>query len=436
MGKTGAGCLSILQELAAVGSDLQGKKLVVSITPPPFLRGMNPRENYRGNFSPLLANALVFNAGLTFSLKQDIARRMLEYPATLEDSLLLRITLHRLADGTALDYAVYHALMPLGHLQNIVLGLQDHWNGIVFIHSKKADLSSDLERKTAKLDWKTLAEKAELRHRNVGNNNPFAIRADLWSKDGPRLSHPVNAYPNSTLPIVRVIRGLGQTMESAKEWVNLDLLLRFLGEMGARPLVLSSPMKGPFYAYWGVPFRERLTYYERLEHLTRERAVPSIDFADHDGDALFTLDQASHISAKGWVYYGKVLDAFFHTEQVSDACALLSDMPRGPGPAPDPPPTKIPSYEGMVGVNGPTVIGGWAWDTTEPKQAVRVDIYDGKQLLATVRADRFSQGLKNAGIGDGNHAFAFAVPKPLRDGGQHLFRVCIADTHLDLKISH
>ncbi len=88
------------------------------------------------------------------------------------------------------------------------------------------------------------------------------------------MSHPVNAYPNSTLPIVRVIRGLGQTMESAKEWTDLELLLRALRELGARPLLLSSPMKGSFYAYWGVLQQERWLYYDRLRMLVQDCASP------------------------------------------------------------------------------------------------------------------------------------------------------------------
>jgi D-alanine transfer protein len=433
VGKMGAGCLAILEELAAVGSDLQGKKVAISINPPPFFRGMSSNENYRGNFSPLYASALAFSMDLGIPLKQKIARRMLEYPETLKKEPLTRFALHRLAEDSPLGSAVYRILMPLGQIQNLVFQLQDQWNALVFIHSMKPDLVHDVRHKPATLDWQVLAGEAKLLYRDAANTNPFGMANYVWEADGSRLVHQVNAHPGSIFPLVKVICEMAQTISLAKEWTDFELLLQTLQELGARPLILSSPMKGVYYAYWAVPYEERRLYYDRLEKLTGEYNVPTIDFADHDGDAFFTRDAASHLSSKGWIYYCKALDAFYHAKEIDGAYALVSDLPRGPGPAPDGPREKFPRYEGFHDVSGPLTIAGWAWDATQPDRLVPVDIYDGEQLLATILADRFSEGLKKAGIGNGKHVFAYGVPERLKDGRPHMIRVRIAGTGLDLK---
>jgi D-alanine transfer protein len=433
VGKMGAGCLAILQELAALGSDLQGKKVVISFTPPPFFRGMMPSDNYQGNSSPLYASALAFSMDLGISLKQKVARRMLDYPKALEHEPLTRFALHRLAEDSPLASAIYCGLMPLGQVQNLVFHLQDHWNALVFIHSMKPDLVHDVRHEPATLDWQVLAGEAELSYRDSAYNNPFGMAKHVWELDGSRLARQTNAYPGAIFPLVKAIRQMAQTISLAKEWTDLELLLQTLQELGARPLILSSPMKGAYYAYWAVPYQERRLYYDRLEKLTGDYNVPTIDFVDHDGDAFFTLDAASHISSKGWIYYCKALDAFYHAKEVTGAYALVSDLPAGPGPAPDGPREQIPNYEGFHDLNGPSAIAGWAWDTTRPDRSVPVDIYDGEELVATVIADRFSEGLKKAGIGDGRHVFVYAVPERLKDGRPHMIHVRVAGTGLDLK---
>ena len=62
-------------------------------------------QAYAGNFSPEIADAFVFDAPLSLSLRQAAARRMLAYPQTLEGRALLRLALDALADGSPLRSA-------------------------------------------------------------------------------------------------------------------------------------------------------------------------------------------------------------------------------------------------------------------------------------------------------------------------------------------
>lgn len=101
------------------------------------------------------------------------------------------------------------------------------------------------------------------------------------------------------------------------------------------------------------------------------------------------------------------------------------------GAAPGAAPAAI-GYEGFQDdVNCYNLIG-WAWDAGRPNDPVKVEIYDGNTLLATVTADLFRQDLVDARKGNGNHSFNYTLPAQLRDGKPHTIRAKIAGTDVDL----
>jgi hypothetical protein len=91
-----------------------------------------------------------------------------------------------------------------------------------------------------------------------------------------------------------------------------------------------------------------------------------------------------------------------------------------------------PVYEGFHDVTNCNGIMGWAWDRNRPNEPVRVDIYDGSTLLATVPADEFRKDLLNAGIGNGRHGFLYPTPPRLKDSKPHSIRMKFAGTNIDL----
>jgi poly-D-alanine transfer protein DltD len=108
----------MLQKVGALGSDLRGKKLVISLSPGWFLKVKSGQKGYEANFSPMGASKMIFDTALNFELKRDIASRMLKCPSTLEGRPLLRFAVRRLASGGWLDRIVFCALWPAGKLQN------------------------------------------------------------------------------------------------------------------------------------------------------------------------------------------------------------------------------------------------------------------------------------------------------------------------------
>jgi len=92
----------------------------------------------------------------------------------------------------------------------------------------------------------------------------------------------------------------------------------------------------------------------------------------------------------------------------------------------------LPAYEGCHDIANRNIIHGWAWDKCHPYRRIHVEILDGDNLVAVVRADRFRQDLLTEGKADGNCAFTYRVPARLRDGNAHSIRVRVAGTEQDL----
>jgi D-alanine transfer protein len=114
VGGGGANALNMLQKVGALGSDLRGKKVAISLSPGWFLTPKPWWNGYEGNFSLMAASEMAFGTALDFELKREVASRMIECPSTLEKSPLLEFALTRLASGRWLDRAIFCAVWPLG----------------------------------------------------------------------------------------------------------------------------------------------------------------------------------------------------------------------------------------------------------------------------------------------------------------------------------
>jgi hypothetical protein len=80
-------------------------------------------------------------------------------------------------------------------------------------------------------------------------------------------------------------------------------------------------------------------------------------------------------------------------------------------------------------------IRGWAWDPKRPDDPLKVDIYDGEQLIATVLADQYRKDLVGAGLGNGKHGFDMAPPSKLSDGAVHPIRAKFSGKIYELNFS-
>lgn len=91
-------------------------------------------------------------------------------------------------------------------------------------------------------------------------------------------------------------------------------------------------------------------------------------------------------------------------------------------------------YAGYLDAADGTSIAGWAWNSLKPREAVLVEIYDGRKLLLTAEASMHREELANF-LGDCAHAFVCATPESLKDGRPHHLHVRVARSNFELKNS-
>jgi len=290
VGAGGANSLTMLQKIGALGSDLHGKRIAISLSPGWFVKpGPGWLEGYRGNFSLMAASEMVFGTALDFDLKRDVASRMLKCPSTLEDHPFLELALKQLASGRWLDRVVFWMLWPLGKAQTVILELQDHLAAFRYIRHKIGPAPAN---HAETLDWAKLI---------AGVSKARSADADKLTKtstlnEEKALSNDV-AFQND--------------MNAAAGWVDLELLLRTLARVHARPLLLSMPIAGDFYDERGISRSVRENYYAKLRSVAQRYHFPLVEFKAHDEDPAFLYLHKSHLTAKGWIYYDRALDDFF-----------------------------------------------------------------------------------------------------------------------------
>ncbi len=308
--KGGVNSLIMAQDIAAVGPDLRGKKVVISFTPSMFLSHMILADRYDGLFSRLHANELAFSTELSFATKHEAAKRMLQYPQSLKKEPLLRFALERLADGSPLNLAMYYAVWPLGKLWTLVLELQDHWETLSVIWARPG-LNPTVPHVPAVIDWQALGAKAEQEQEAHANNNPFGFDNNIWlARYSKLLEHYGELLNTKKAPLI-LDKAAIKNLRETEEWTDLDILLRILNEMGAQPLIMSRPFSASFWEVRGITAQDRQAYYDRLRQMAARYGMPEVDFQDHEKDKYFSVDDWSHTSRKGWVYVDKTLDDFY-----------------------------------------------------------------------------------------------------------------------------
>jgi D-alanine transfer protein len=292
VGAGGSNSLIILQKIGALGSDLRGKKVAISLSPGWLLSGSpNWLQGYKGNFSLMAASEMVFGTALDFDLKRDIASRMLKCPSTLQNSPFLEFALKRLASGRWLDRVVFCVLWPVGKAETTILELQDHFTASNYIRHKikpAAPFHPEMP------DWSKLI--ASPSGTKAADTDKMAKASS--SGEGKAADRRDVAFRND--------------MNASPGWIELELLLRTLARVHASPLLLSMPLAGDLYDRNGVSHSAREDYYIKLRALVQRYHFRLVEFEGHDEDTAFLYLHKSHLTAKGWIYYDRALDDFFH----------------------------------------------------------------------------------------------------------------------------
>ncbi len=309
MDVAGLGVLSITmsQDLAALGPDLRGKKIVLSIMPGSFfltkrnLINNNPEHDFAMNFSRLHAYETIFSPQLSYGVKNQIAARILQFPDAIKADPFLVFCLQTTAATSITKRPLYYLLWPLGELQIQILNLQDHYEVVSYIWSHHLDPNIKMVPQT--IDWNKEHSDALAEQKLNTNNNPYAVENSLWW---------YFAKINLPQPPGSEDSAYTKNLLNSAEWSDFKVLLMVLQQLGAEPLIVSRPLNTPLWEVLGVSEPAQKIFYTKLHSTVDPFGFQLLDLRQYDQDRYFSIDQGSHTSREGWVYIDQILDDFYH----------------------------------------------------------------------------------------------------------------------------
>jgi D-alanine transfer protein len=295
VGKAGTTALSVLQKLGGAGSALSGKKVVISLSPSFFQSESVDPKYFEGNSSKLQAKEFLWSDQFSDSLKQAAAKQMLRYPKAYEGDWLLGFTLRRVASGSWLDRAALALIEPYAWIDRSVGRMQDHAEATVALleAAEPTEKQRGVKNGPSSVNWDELLLAAEQ------NSRALAKRAK-------------KNHLKPTLNVGEKDAAFVGNLKKAQEWTDFELVLRLLREAGAHPLVISMPVHADVLESQGVSKRGWVEYGRQLRLLTGIYDTPLVYLEDHERDSIFFVDHADHIGSKGWWYYNKAMDDFYH----------------------------------------------------------------------------------------------------------------------------
>jgi D-alanine transfer protein len=301
VGKAGTTSLSVLQKLGGAGEALKGKKLVISLSPSFFQTEQVDAKYFAGNSSKLQTKEMLWDDSWSKDLRKSVAQELLLFPKTYEGDWLLEFTLRRMTGGGVWNRFILGCVSPLAAFDRMIGRLQDHAEAAIALMEAPREGNAP-EGRRQKLNWDELFRRAEIHSKALAAHS---------SKARVGIAKPRGSGDRQFL----------KKLTGAQEWRDFELVLRLIQEAGAKPLIISMPLHADILEQQGVSEEAMQAYGNQLKALTAKFKVPLVYFQSHEKDPVFFVDQFDHIGAKGWCYYNKVMDDFYHGRLNSETFA-------------------------------------------------------------------------------------------------------------------
>ncbi|WP_243454535.1 D-alanyl-lipoteichoic acid biosynthesis protein DltD [Desulfosporosinus fructosivorans] len=325
VGKGGNQTLIHVLNLAALGEEARGRKLAIFLSPQWFGLGGIPQLTFQGNFSALHAYEMLRDPRLSSELKQEIAKRLLQFPGAYKDFPFLE---KMLADLVQPDWSSKMTRIIWAfptQMEYSALTFQDAYKTIMNVnkpplntvsqHAGSSKIPKDstsrglainktqtlIQGETSeylRLDWAKLRTEAIEEGKKSSNNNPFGMDNRFYLEQiAPKLQEQKDSDKNAKL-------------FPSPEYEDLILLMKVMKEKGVKPLFVILPMNGRWSDYTGFPRTERQACYKLLAQMVQAEDFQLSDFTAHENDDYYLRDPW-HLAWKGWIDVNEALDQFY-----------------------------------------------------------------------------------------------------------------------------
>lgn len=269
VGKAGNTCLVMAEKFAAVGKAMRGRKVVILFSSTWFGHQRDPVGFYEGNFSTLHGMNIALDDSLNADVRRRLAKRMLDFPTTLESQPLLQACLHKIADPKSdgmFERMKLDAMRALLRLSKLIYDCEDQLN--------------------------------------------TAVMGLCLGPEGQTRSHSATFSPGE-LDEKKESAYL-QTVKDSGEWMDFELLLDLLKSLDAKVLAVSIPFPAAVLDVGPLKKATHDYYHTRFNSECAKRGYTPLLFAEHAGDSHFLIGNTTHFTESGWLVVDKSIDDFYH----------------------------------------------------------------------------------------------------------------------------
>ena len=149
-------------------------------------------------------------------------------------------------------------------------------------------------------DWGSLEHKSEL-YSASRSTNKFFMYDKAYAKSFKKKvfsQRRMNKHRNLTI---------------SREYYDLSCFLKICKESKIKPLIIILPMNGYWYDHVGFPIERRLNFDNKVKEEAKDYGASIADFTYDEYNPYF-MEDAVHLSAKGWVKVNESIFKFYKND--------------------------------------------------------------------------------------------------------------------------
>ena len=281
---------SLWQSIAvgAYAERTKNKKIAIIVSPGWFEDGGLDNETFKLRFSYNLYRQFCKNPQISQANKEYVAKRLAEQG--IDDTAI-----NAGLGSTPVDWVNDFVLGAMNDLQ-IRKDLKD----IRPLGIEEADVDGDINAETYPF--------AELREEALGEAEAASTNNDWGREDSYYTENVADNYDR--------LKGLraDQTFSRTPEYADFSHLLQICKEAGLEPLVIISPLHGPFNDHVGISQETRQQCYDHIKAICENEGVQVADFTDREYEKYFLFDTV-HFGWTGWVDVEEAIYDFVNQAQ-------------------------------------------------------------------------------------------------------------------------
>lgn len=259
------------------------RKVAIIVSPTWFADGGIDDDTFGLRFSYSLYRQFCMNPAISDASKRYLAQRLVEQGID-EDVVRAGMGDDAIAELNNWAYSLVDDLRLRNELRGVREGGLD---APVAEDGSESDVDAALPPDAVEPDFAQLREEALASGEAAATNNDWGYDDDFYSRN---IAGREDVLAGTQAQ---------ETYSDTPEYEDLAFFLQVCREAGLQPLVIISPVSGPFFDLVGISEDVRAQCYDRIRAICEEQGVPAADFSDKEYERYF-LHDIVHFGWTGW----------------------------------------------------------------------------------------------------------------------------------------